>query len=135
MRNAWKIAVVVLLVAAVVVIVALKRKESAPSAAGAASRAGTPQLLELGSTTCIPCQQMAPILDELKKEYAGRLKVDFIDVFKQKQIADQYHVRVIPTQVFFDAHGREFFRHEGFFPKEDILQTFRRHKVDLGDAS
>ncbi len=83
-----------------------------------------PKLLELGADKCIPCKMMAPILDELKKEYAGRLDVEFIDVWQHPKVAEQYGVRVIPTQIFIDESGKERFRHQGFFAKEDILSKW-----------
>jgi len=64
---------------------------------------------------------MAPILEELKKEQAGRLQVDFIDVWKDTAAAEKYGIRVIPCQAFFDATGKEVWRHEGFLGKADIL--------------
>jgi len=42
---------------------------------------GSPRLVDLGAGKCIPCKKMAPILEELKQEYAGRLAVEFIDVW------------------------------------------------------
>ncbi len=102
--------------------------ESAPAAAEAE---GLPRLIELGSVSCIPCQMMAPILEELRKEYAGKLKVDFIDVWQDTEAARRYGIRVIPTQVFLDASGQEVFRHEGFFPKEDILARWKELGVEL----
>ena len=84
----------------------------------------TPQLLELGSITCVPCKMMAPILDELRKEYSGKLQVRFIDVRKNPEAARQYAISIIPTQVFLDVSGKELFRHEGFFAKQDILSKW-----------
>ena len=68
---------------------------------------------------------MAPILAELRTAYAGQLQVDFIDVWKNAAAAEDFGVRVIPLQIFFAADGRELFRHEGFFAKEDILAKWR----------
>ena len=90
-----------------------------------------PRLVDVGAKTCIPCKLMAPILEGLKKEYAGRLQVDFLDLSINTDFAGQYGVRVIPTQIFYDATGKEFFRHEGFFSKEDILAQFKQHGVDI----
>lgn len=101
-------------------------------AADVPARPALPRLLELGSTTCIPCQQMAPIVEELKQEYAGRLTVNFIDVTVDQAAADKYRINVIPTQIFFDAKGKERFRHTGFFSKEAILAKWRELGVDLG---
>jgi thioredoxin 1 len=80
-----------------------------------------PRLVDLGADKCVPCKLMAPILEELKTEYAGRLNVEFIDVWKNPSASAPYGVSIIPTQIFFAADGTELFRHEGFYSKEDIL--------------
>ena len=80
-----------------------------------------PRLVDLGADQCIPCKMMAPILEDLKTNYAGRLQVEFIDVWKNEEAAGSYAIRVIPTQIFYSSEGKELFRHEGFFSKEDIL--------------
>ncbi|MHB8994708.1 MAG: organomercurial lyase [Armatimonadota bacterium] len=89
--------------------------------AGAQPAAKLPKLLDLGSVTCIPCKQMAPILEELKRELAGKIDVEFADVNKQPALADKYRIEMIPTQVFLSAEGKELFRHVGFYGKADIL--------------
>lgn len=91
-----------------------------------------PKLLDLGSTKCIPCRMMIPVLDDLAKEYKGRLDVGFIDVWKDRNAVDAYKIKSIPTQIFFNAKGKEIFRHVGFFPKKDILKAFAEHGVKLG---
>ncbi len=80
-----------------------------------------PRLVDFGSDKCIPCKMMAPILEELKQEYAGKFEVQFIDVWKDDTEKIRHHIEAIPTQIFFDASGKELFRHVGFFSKEDIL--------------
>lgn len=84
---------------------------------------GTPKLLDLGADKCVPCKEMAPILEELKETYAGVLDVEFIDVWKaeNQQEASRYGIKSIPTQIFFDHRGNEIWRHVGFISKEDIL--------------
>jgi len=110
--------------------VAEKGRKEASAAPGTAS--ALPTLVDLGSVECIPCKMMFPVLDELGKEYGGKLNVRFIDVKKDTAAAKRYGVRVIPTQVFLDASGKELFRHVGFFPKADILKRWRELGVDLG---
>ena len=90
-----------------------------------------PKLLDLGAGKCIPCKMMAPILEEMKKEYAGRLEVEFIDVWKNPDAGKQYKIEVIPTQIFYDATGKELFRHIGFYAKTDILAKWKELGVDL----
>ncbi|HEQ60102.1 MAG TPA: thioredoxin [Firmicutes bacterium] len=85
-----------------------------------------PRLVDLGAKKCVPCVMMAPILEELAEEYKGRLIVEFIDVWENRGAGREYGIRVIPTQIFYDASGKELFRHEGFYSKADILGTFER---------
>ena len=80
-----------------------------------------PKLLDLGAHTCIPCKMMAPILEELTKEYEGRMEVEFVDVWENEAAGREYGIQQIPTQIFFGSDGRELFRHVGFISKEDIL--------------
>ncbi len=106
---------------------AMPQRADQPSAAPspASAMAGMPRLVDLGAGRCIPCKKMAPILEELKKEYAGRLQVDFIDVWVDPEAGKPYGIKLIPTQIVFDPSGRELFRHEGFIDKEDILAKWK----------
>ena len=134
MSNAWKAVIVVVVVALVVGVVVLKRQRTPPlgdSGKPVASTSGVPRLVDLGSVTCVPCKMMAPILDDLKRDYAGKLTVEFIDVFEDRAAGERFGVKLIPTQIFFDASGKEFFRHEGFFSREDILAQFKGKGIDL----
>lgn len=92
---------------------------------------GIPRMIDLGSTMCIPCKEMEPILEELQIEYKDRLLIEFIDVTKNQDKSRKYGVSVIPTQIFFDEEGKEFFRHIGFFSKEEILKTFTDHGLEF----
>ncbi len=83
-----------------------------------------PKMIDYGSGTCVPCKMMTPILEELKTEYAGTIEVSYIDVKENNAAAQAAKIRVIPTQIFIDANGKEMFRHEGFFAKEQIVAKF-----------
>lgn len=74
---------------------------------------------------------MAPILEELKKEYAGILDVEFVDVWKNPKAGQKYGIRGIPTQIFYDASGKELDRHMGYISKEQILQSFKKLGIEL----
>jgi thiol-disulfide isomerase/thioredoxin len=82
-------------------------------------------IMELGATTCIPCKAMVPILEELAKEQKGKLDVQFADVYKRGDLAEKYKIYAIPTQIFFAKNGKELFRHEGFYPKADIMKKLK----------
>ncbi len=101
------------------------------SASPAEAKAALPRLVDLGADKCIPCKMMAPILAGLAKDYAGQLEVVFIDVWKKSEAGERYGIRVIPTQIFFDAAGQERFRHEGFMPRKDILAKWQELGVEL----
>ena len=78
--------------------------------------------IELGSVNCIPCKAMQPVMKAIEAKYGGQVKVTFYDVWTQEQrpYAEKYGIKLIPTQVFLDEKGKEFFRHEGFYPEKEI---------------
>lgn len=145
MKTPMKIVILVALCALVAGAVALKQAKTpvesrevaaagAVSATSGAPRAALPRLVDLGAGKCIPCKKMAPILEDLKKEYAGRMNVEFIDVWKNPDAGKAYGIEVIPTQIFYDASGKELSRHIGFFGKEDILAKWKELGVELAVA-
>jgi thioredoxin 1 len=69
---------------------------------------GVPIVIDFGSDSCIPCQLMAPVLEELNSEYKGRAIVRFVDVWKYPSFADGYPISTIPTQIFIDAEGNPY---------------------------
>lgn len=114
--------------------------ESLPADAGAApaqaaDNAGLPRLLELGGEKCIPCRQMAPILEEVGKTYAGRLVVEKLDVQKDPALGRRWKVRLIPTQVFLDSQGKEVARHEGFLEREALMAQLSMMGVKASGAA
>lgn len=92
-----------------------------------------PRLIDLGAHQCIPCKMMAPILEELKRECAGKLEVEFIDVWQKEHArkGEEYGIKVIPTQIFLSADGKELWRHEGYISKEGILEKWAELGVNL----
>jgi thioredoxin 1 len=84
--------------------------------------------VELGATWCTPCKLMQPVMRTLENRYGEQLKVIFYNVStpKERVYAKQYGIRLIPTQVFLDESGREFFRHEGFFPESEIDKLLKQ---------
>jgi peptidylprolyl isomerase len=87
---------------------------------------GRPTLAELGSSTCIPCKQMKPILEKLAVDNRDKLNVINIDVYDQPDLARQHKVISIPTQVVFDSSGKEVSRHIGVWPREQIDAELRK---------
>ncbi len=87
--------------------------------------------VELGSVRCIPCKMMQPIMAEIEKEYAGQVKVVFHDVWtpEGRPYAEKYGIQAIPTQVFLDSEGKEYYRHAGFFPKNELVEVLKQKGV------
>lgn len=87
--------------------------------------------VELGSVRCIPCKQMQPIMKSIEEKYGSQVKVIFYDVWtpEGKPFATQYGINAIPTQVFLDEKGKEFFRHEGFFAEEELVKVLKTKGV------
>jgi len=87
--------------------------------------------VEIGSVKCIPCKAMQPIMKAVEEEYKGQVKIIFHDVWttKGKEDATKYNIRIIPTQVFLDKNGKEYYRHEGYFPKDDVVRVINMQGV------
>lgn len=87
--------------------------------------------VELGSVRCIPCKMMQPIMKEIEEEYKDHVKVIFYDIWtgEGRPYAEKYKIKLIPTQVFLDKNGNEYFRHEGFFPKEELVEILEMQGV------
>ncbi len=133
MNKTLKLLVLIALALAVGVVLTLKEEggRSGGSSAPGRPRNPLPRLIDLGAGKCIPCKKMAPILEEIKKEYQGRLEVKVIDVWKDPAAGKRYGIRLIPTQIFYDRSGKELYRHQGFMGKQDILNNFRRLGIKL----
>ena len=88
--------------------------------------------VELGSVNCIPCRQMQPVMKAVEEKYGKQVNVVFYDVWKddQREYAEKYGIKVIPTQVFLDKEGKEFFRHEGFFPEAEIDKLLQKRGLN-----
>lgn len=89
--------------------------------------------MELGSVECIPCKAMIPVMDQIRSELGDQVNVVFHDVWTDegKPYTKEYELQVIPTQIFFDSNGIEYFRHEGFFPAEELYPILQKGGVEL----
>jgi len=110
---------------------AANSKADEKSSPAAAEETYLVTFVELGSVRCIPCKMMQPIMKDIEKDYAGQVKVVFHDVWtpEGEPFAASFKIRVIPTQVFLDKEGKEYFRHEGFFPKDELIKVLQQKGV------
>jgi thioredoxin 1 len=86
---------------------------------------GKPAVIDLGARYCYQCKKMAPILESLASEYRGRASVMFIDAHEDGAAAEIFKVVMIPTQIFFNAQGKEVKRHIGFMDKDDLIKELK----------
>ena len=87
---------------------------------------GMVTMVDIGAKKCIPCKMMAPIIEELEKEYEGRAAVIFIDVWENPEEGKKFSINTIPTQIFYNAEGEEIQRHVGFLDKKSIVAIFEK---------
>jgi len=107
---------------------------------GAGESSGVPEvpvkgkvtMVDIGAKKCIPCKMMAPIMEELEKEYheSGKAAIIFIDVWENRDQGQKFGIRSIPTQIFYNKEGREVYRHEGFMDKKAIVAALQRFGVE-----
>ena len=94
-----------------------------------ARMSGKPTLAEFGASGCVPCDMMQPILENLRKKYPDKLNVVFIHVRENQMLAARFGIRAIPVQVFYDAKGKEVFRHQGFYAEVEVLKQLKKMGV------
>lgn len=83
--------------------------------------AGKPAVIEFGANACVSCREMKPVLAALAQSHGDRITVADVDILKERDHISRYQIRLMPTQVFFDAQGRETGRHMGKISADDIL--------------
>lgn len=97
-----------------------------------------PIIIDFGSDSCIPCQEMAPVLQSANEDYQGKAIIKFVDVWKYTDAAKNFPVQVIPTQVFFNADGTPYVPSDdlgiefGFYSTKDTQEhVFTVHQGGL----
>jgi thioredoxin 1 len=91
---------------------------------------GKVTMIDLGAKKCIPCKMMAPIMERMEKKYDGKAAIVFIDVWENREQATRFGIQAIPTQIFYDADGKEKSRHVGFMSEDDIVKTLSQLGVE-----
>ncbi len=88
-----------------------------------ALQAGKPTVAEFGANACASCREMKPVLEALRRENGDRIAVVEVDLIAQRAggYIQRYGIQLMPTQVFFDASGREIGRHMGTISGAEIL--------------
>jgi len=100
-----------------------------PQIKGIENPKNLPMLLDFGRGVCIPCKMMKPVLEEVAKEYDGKLLVKILEIDQYRDLMKQFQVHLIPTQIFIDSKGKVFHRHEGFMDKASVVEVLTRMGV------
>jgi thioredoxin 1 len=133
-RQAVGLAVASLVVFALMIgIVALHHQQTRQSASSAVQTGTTtaatkplPRMLDFGEPNCQACLKMAPALEELTRQLEGKVAIEFVDITKNEQYIQKYDLVAVPTQIFFDAQGKQVGRHEGVLTKDQALAQLRK---------
>jgi thioredoxin 1 len=92
-----------------------------------------PTILEFDRKFCPDCRKVELIIQGVKSGYPGQFSVRQLYIDEQDYLFRQYRVAIVPTQVFLDPDGREVFRHQGVFPREQLVQKLRELKFIPAD--
>lgn len=88
-----------------------------------ATASGLPTIVEFGAASCVACREMKIVLDGVAQRTQGKAHVLIIDISKDWRAANAYGVQYMPTQVLFDASGREVGRHIGKLTEAEIMSA------------
>lgn len=140
MKRTYKILITALVILIAAGIIVYKNSHTVSSEKAANYKELTapsklPRMIEIGSTTCVPCQMMEEVLEKLRNNYCDKIEVHFVDVEKDGQTPADFKIKMIPTQVFLDTQGKEFFRHEGYYPLPEIVAMLKGHGVNLSSSA
>jgi len=94
-------------------------------AQGSAPPKSRPALYEFGAKYCIPCKEMQLVMADLKPQYGGQVELRMVYADEERPLFEQYHIMLIPTQVFLNAEGQEVDRHIGALPKEEVVKKLK----------
>jgi thioredoxin 1 len=97
-------------------------------AQGSAPAEGKPALYEFGAKYCIPCKEMKEVMAALKTSHGDQVEFRMVYSDEERPLFEKYKIMLIPTQVFFDASGKEVDRHIGALPKEEVLKKLKELK-------
>lgn len=84
-----------------------------------------PVLVDFWATWCMPCRMMAPVVADIAREWAGRVKVGKVNTDDAPSLAMRYGVHAIPTLILFQ-NGQEIERVVGYVPKKTLEERLRR---------
>ena len=88
---------------------------------------GKPYFLELGADSCRSCQIMGNMLYKVKKENP-LYNIHFVNVKREREVAQKLQIRMIPTQIIYDKNGTEVYRHIGVLGTAELKELFKKYE-------
>ena len=93
--------------------------------------AAVPSVTMLSTKSCPACDQMSKVLQQIEKDYKGKISTSHIYLEKNPDIAKKYNVRYVPTLIFKDASGKEIAQEVGYRSLKDVLRIFEDFGVKI----
>lgn len=148
-RSKWILLVVLVAVIAVSALKAgTKHRPATPSAASPTKPAtrgagplpgsalpgclknGRPTMADFGKEWCVPCKAMVPVLQAAAEDYAGKVNIVFVNLEDDSELGLVHKIATMPTQIFFDAKGKEVSRHIGYLDNAGISAELAKAGLD-----
>lgn len=82
-------------------------------------------LIDFHTLWCAPCRKMSPIIDELEKDYQGKIHIFRVDMDKSEAVADMNNIEAVPTLVLFE-NEKEIWRNTGLMSKQEIVKILSK---------
>ena len=92
-------------------------------------KSGLPTMADFGRGWCKPCKAMVPLLKQAARDYRGKAHIVFVELDEYARLGREYRIAAMPTQIFFDAKGKEVSRHIGYLDNKGIDSGFANLKV------
>lgn len=86
---------------------------------------GKPIIIDFYADWCVPCRKLSPIVEELAKEYAGKIVVYKVDIDKERELAENMRITAVPSLMFIPAKGKPAVS-RGLASKEELVQTINQ---------
>ncbi|MGB7053749.1 MAG: thioredoxin [bacterium] len=93
-----------------------------------------PYLVDFWAIWCPPCAMVAPVLEEIAKEYDGKIKIGKVNVDNEIKTANEYVIQNIPTMLILKG-GKEVERIIGALPKEQIVKKLEKHTAAIEEKT
>jgi thioredoxin 1 len=85
-----------------------------------------PCLLDFWMEGCVPCRRTLPVVETVRRQHAGKLRVECVDIGQHPEMGKLFRIDTVPTLIFFDVAGKEVHRHQGALKQEEMSALLNR---------